>query len=134
VANPYGGANIMISLNDDHILHIGGRTEILTNPADDRLKLRRRIEPWLSSVFQSEHLSLLVGNGLRSRSLPRSAASSCCLHEAHGAGQACKLLTLDNEIGREALGHGKAGAGGLDVIGDLHEFDLGRMSKDQARH
>lgn len=55
----------MIALNDDHILHIGGQTEILPNPAEDRAKLRKRIEPWLSSVFQSEHLSLLVGNGLQ---------------------------------------------------------------------
>ncbi|MCU7505184.1 MAG: fibronectin-binding protein (FBP) [Ignavibacteria bacterium] len=28
------------------------------------LKLRQEIEPWLSAIFQSEHLSLLVGNGL----------------------------------------------------------------------
>ncbi len=27
-------------------------------------KLRERIEPWLTSLFQSEHLSLLVGSGL----------------------------------------------------------------------
>lgn len=28
------------------------------------LKLRRRIEPWLTALFQSEHFSLLVGTGL----------------------------------------------------------------------
>lgn len=28
--------------------------------------LRKKIEPWLSAVFQAEHLSLLVGNGLTS--------------------------------------------------------------------
>ena len=27
-------------------------------------KLRHQIEPWLSAIFQSEHLALLVGNGL----------------------------------------------------------------------
>jgi len=27
-------------------------------------KLRPRIEPWLTALFQSEHLSLLVGSGL----------------------------------------------------------------------
>ena len=26
-------------------------------------KMRKRIEPWLSAVFQSEHLNLLVGSG-----------------------------------------------------------------------
>lgn len=27
-------------------------------------KLRPRIEPWLTALFQSEHLSLLIGSGL----------------------------------------------------------------------
>jgi hypothetical protein len=27
-------------------------------------KLRERIEPWLTALFQSEHLSLLIGSGL----------------------------------------------------------------------
>ncbi|MEN3039505.1 MAG: fibronectin-binding protein (FBP), partial [Candidatus Kryptonium sp.] len=28
------------------------------------LKIRRKVEPWLTAFFQSEHLSLLVGSGL----------------------------------------------------------------------
>lgn len=28
------------------------------------LKIRRKVEPWLTALFQSEHLSLLVGSGL----------------------------------------------------------------------
>ena len=28
------------------------------------MKLRPRIEPWLTALFQSEHLALLVGSGL----------------------------------------------------------------------
>ncbi|GIV29201.1 MAG: hypothetical protein KatS3mg028_0267 [Bacteroidia bacterium] len=27
-------------------------------------KLEEKIEPWLTAVFQSEHLSLLLGSGL----------------------------------------------------------------------
>lgn len=34
------------------------------NNACTKLDLRSRIEPWLTSLFQSEHLSLLVGSGL----------------------------------------------------------------------
>ncbi|MAY77376.1 MAG: fibronectin-binding protein (FBP) [Citromicrobium sp.] len=49
--------------DSDHILHIGGETSTPDDPANDTVTLRRRIEPWLSSVFQSEHLSLLLGNG-----------------------------------------------------------------------
>ena len=37
-----------------------------TGPPDEKAAryLRRKIEPWLCSLFQGEHLSLLVGNGL----------------------------------------------------------------------
>src|SRR5690606_39927502 len=29
-------------------------------------ELRRDVEPWLSAIFQSEHLSVLIGSGLTS--------------------------------------------------------------------
>ncbi|NKE48629.1 fibronectin-binding protein (FBP) [Roseomonas frigidaquae] len=47
----------------DHILHLGGETIVPDDPASETSKLRKRIEPWLSAVFQSEHLSVLLGNG-----------------------------------------------------------------------
>jgi hypothetical protein len=47
----------------DHIVHIGGETETPTDPASDAGAWRKRIEPWLSAVFQAEHLSLLLGSG-----------------------------------------------------------------------
>src|SRR5687768_1867966 len=49
--------------NHDHILYVGAKVETPTAPEAERLKWRRKIEPWLSSIFQSEHLSLLLGNG-----------------------------------------------------------------------
>lgn len=33
------------------------------NPEESIEKQRKYIEPWLSAVFQSEHLSLLLGSG-----------------------------------------------------------------------
>jgi hypothetical protein len=30
----------------------------------NRQKIREKVEPWLTAVFQSEHLSLLIGSGL----------------------------------------------------------------------
>lgn len=47
----------------NHIVHLGGRTETPPDPASDMATWRKKIEPWLSAVFQSEHLSLLLGNG-----------------------------------------------------------------------
>jgi hypothetical protein len=52
--------------NSDHIIHIGGHVEAPASPERERQKWRKRIEPWLSSVFQSEHLSLLLGSGFTS--------------------------------------------------------------------
>ena len=47
----------------DHIVHLGGETETPDDPASETAAWRKRIEPWLSAVFQAEHLSLLLGNG-----------------------------------------------------------------------
>lgn len=47
----------------DHIVHIGGETGTPADPASETAAWRKRIEPWLSAVFQAEHLSLLLGNG-----------------------------------------------------------------------
>lgn len=60
---------------------------------DDELtpeKLRPRIEPWLTALFQSEHLSLLVGSGLthsvyqmaKKRTLPVMAKASFRVFES----------------------------------------------------
>jgi hypothetical protein len=38
--------------------------EFKQNSEYNRPKIRQKIEPWLTAVFQSEHLSLLVGSGL----------------------------------------------------------------------
>lgn len=49
--------------NHDHIIHIGGETLMPIDPGAEMAAWRKRIEPWLSAVFQAEHLSLLLGNG-----------------------------------------------------------------------
>ncbi|MBK7573288.1 MAG: fibronectin-binding protein (FBP) [Bacteroidetes bacterium] len=38
--------------------------EISGDLIEDIPNLRKKIEPWLSAIFQSEHLSLLIGSGL----------------------------------------------------------------------
>ena len=52
---------------ENHICRAGPFEQRLdAQPTDDAVLagLRQHIEPWLSAVFQSEHLSLLVGSGL----------------------------------------------------------------------
>jgi len=56
----------MINLND-HIYRCGPNENYDLSDADiDVEKLRKHIEPWLTAVFQSEHLSLLLGSGFTS--------------------------------------------------------------------
>jgi hypothetical protein len=59
---------------NDHIAYVGGQIETPPDPAGERQKWRKRIEPWLSAVFQSEHLSLLLGNGFTSSVALRAGA------------------------------------------------------------
>lgn len=47
-----------------HFYRVGQATVELDKAPEETGEHRKNIEPWLSAVFQSEHLSLLVGSGL----------------------------------------------------------------------
>jgi hypothetical protein len=52
-------------MDKPHVYRAGPKGDGFDSAQDiDPLEIRRNIEPWLSAVFQSDHLSLLVGNGL----------------------------------------------------------------------
>ena len=52
-----------IDWGKDNILYIANEIpEGSDTPVEKQL--RSKIEPWLTAVFQSEHLSLLIGTGL----------------------------------------------------------------------
>ncbi|WP_231037655.1 SIR2 family protein [Pectinatus frisingensis] len=51
------GKEFKLSRNDKHV-------KWCSNNTFSELDLHERIEPWLTALFQSEHLSLLVGSGL----------------------------------------------------------------------
>jgi len=57
----------MISLSR-HIYRCGPKEDydVSDEHLEDTVKLRKFIEPWLTAVFQSEHLSLLLGSGFTS--------------------------------------------------------------------
>ncbi|MCF7859337.1 MAG: SIR2 family protein [Candidatus Cloacimonetes bacterium] len=54
-----------IDWGKDHILFIANEIPEGSESPDEK-ELRSKIEPWLTAIFQSEHLSLLVGTGLTS--------------------------------------------------------------------
>lgn len=47
----------------ENLLRVNGQTQDLGADGIEPAVLRKQIEPWLSAVFQSEHLSLLIGSG-----------------------------------------------------------------------
>ncbi len=53
----------VIKWEDDHILYIANEIPEGSKSPDEK-QLRSKIEPWLTAVFQSEHLSLLLGTGI----------------------------------------------------------------------
>ncbi len=57
----------MVSLNQ-HIYRCGPNKNygLSEDALQDTDKFRKQIEPWLTAVFQSEHLSLLLGSGFTS--------------------------------------------------------------------
>ena len=112
-----------------HIYRMGHHEESLMGDisVDD---CRRHIEPWLSSVFQSEHLSLLLGSGF---SIGVAYASG-----GAGAGMS-RCNWVDTELGAKIDAHAESSAeicgrgaaniedqiraalqlqGGLEVLGD----------------
>lgn len=57
----------MIDWNSNNILKINTDIDCFANADVDEPKvdsLRKKIEPWLTAIFQSEHFSLLIGAGL----------------------------------------------------------------------
>lgn len=59
----------MIDWNSNNILKINNDIDCFSNAEVDGIdtkldELRKRIEPWLTAIFQSEHFSLLLGTGL----------------------------------------------------------------------
>ena len=72
---------------DKFKLQPGMETSWLNTEEFGHKELRSRIEPWLTSLFQSEHLSLLAGSGL-------THAVHCLAAEKGAAGMSA--LTLSN--------------------------------------
>lgn len=94
-----------IDWNDAHILKTNTKT-VSTSDLEtiDPENLKREVEPWLSAIFQSEHLSLLVGAGLT------SAVSFIANVKAQGMGR----LTLDDDLGEQIKNKADKAAGKMD--------------------
>jgi len=81
-----------IDWNEKHILKTN--SESVCTSDDEKInakELKKEIEPWLSAIFQSEHLSLLIGSGL----------TSAVSFEADVKSQEMSRLDLENELSKK---------------------------------
>ena len=91
-----------------HLYRVGSASEEFDTPPSDLAKLRRAIEPWLSAVFQCEHLSLLLGSGFT------TAVAYAVGADATGMAKAKLGCPLEDEINAfaqksaDAIGRGAA--------------------------
>ena len=69
---------------------------------------RKHIEPWLSSLFQAEHLNVLVGNGLTTAIACAAQVSPVSMQTKIGYGTKCDTLVQKAaKIGADRLGRKK---------------------------
>ncbi|MCG3165575.1 MAG: hypothetical protein POELPBGB_01343 [Bacteroidia bacterium] len=123
-----------IEWNKKHILKTSTKLLCAADASEINTdELRKEIEPWLSAIFQSEHLSLLVGTGL----------TSAVSFEADVKPQEMNRLSLESELSgsikkkadttAEAMGRGEANIEddirvALELINGLKIIEDGRYS------
>jgi hypothetical protein len=71
----------------DHLYRAGADECEFDEPPAEPLEHRRVIEPWLSAVFQSEHLSLLAGSGLTAAMTAAVGAEAPCMEKVSFASE-----------------------------------------------
>ncbi len=108
-----------MNLDHPHIYRVGSHSEswaAIPTDADELDKFmsaaRRRVEPWLSAVFQAEHLNLLVGSGFT------TAVSCLAGSAATGMGKVAFGSEFDNAIDAYAEGEAKVMGRGSPNIED----------------
>jgi hypothetical protein len=97
-----------------HLLRVGTQSLAFDDDVDEAAidGHRKTIEPWLSAVFQSEHLALLVGSGFT------AAISHACGAKATGMGLAPLKSEFGTAIGEYATTSAKACGRGTPNIED----------------
>lgn len=130
------------SWENKHVLKVrDDRVPRIIEDAPDSKELHTKIEPWLTALFQSEHLSLLVGSGL-------SSAIHCLATGKKGAGMSQMNFTVFNEQienkSKESAGLSNRGSAniedqirvvnelikGLEVYISTNVYGSGKLSKE----
>lgn len=110
------GGNIIKTRDDRELIFVDGERKLQnvdacswpTNGEVNKTIFRTRIEPWLTSLFQSEHLSLLCGSGItNSISLLAGASSGTTMKPAEFTNYQDEIKSTA-EVSAKASGRGSA--------------------------
>lgn len=112
----------------DNFLRVNGQAQDLESEAPDPAVLRREIEPWLSAVFQSEHLSLVIGSGLSIAVATRAGATATSMaapafSATHADRVAKRADLLATEARRGAANIEDAVRAALQLLGGLEVLE-----------
>jgi hypothetical protein len=115
-------------MHADHVLRIG-REEETFDASPDPSNARKRIEPWLAAVLQSEHLAVLLGSGFTTAVAGLAGAAAPNMQVTTFDAPLVAEVDAAARSSAERLGRGSPNiedqiraalqlVGGLDVMGD----------------
>jgi len=117
----------MTDLLNRHIYRCGPNEgyEISDGELQDVDRLRKNIEPWLTAVFQSEHLSLLVGSGLTSAVASVAGGQAVTMTKCEWECDGRLKQRVDDYAKRSALACGRGPANIEDQISAAMQLKTG---------
>jgi len=125
----------MINLNP-HIYHCGPNKNYDLSDKDLREigKLRKHIEPWLTAIFQSEHLSVLIGSGFTTAVAIASGGTAVSMNKCEWNVELDFREKVDEYAERSANIYGRGAANFEDQIRAALQLEAGLtiMGDDRA--
>ncbi|KAA9338959.1 SIR2 family protein [Adhaeribacter soli] len=123
-----------INWSKPHILKINNDI-ICSDEISDQKGLRKKIEPWFSTIFQSEHFSLLIGSGLTTSVSYLAGNASQGMGRLNLEGEYSTNIKLHSEKSASAMERGEANLEddfrvafdlqrGLEILGDTLSGNL----------
>lgn len=90
----------------DHVVRVGNHRATLTQTPEPK-DYREHVEPWLSALFQAEHLNLLVGSGLTTALAHAAGAPDVNMQPEEFHTECARAVNEVAEESARRLGRGK---------------------------
>lgn len=120
----------------EHVVRAGmHRSELTAEPT--RNEHREHVEPWLTALFQAEHLALLVGSGVTTAVAKAADVPAVDMSRAEFAADGAGAVEAWARVSADALGRGEANIedqirAALELISGLRVLAAGTDGDDEA--